>query len=475
MNEQEFEFLLYQQADQLSPEDVSPHLPSPWRRALKQVCWGLALWSITLDMFYLNYLLPTLGVILLWLGLRSLRHQNRPFRVGYALSWVLSLHHVFIVAVLATPASQNPPLLLGLGWFGSLITWGVYLCLWLGLRGVFRQAQLPPKPRAAGWLVVCYGLLMGMGVLSLNLLIFVLPFLLVWILLLVGLYRTHRSLDQAGYAVHPASVRVSNGWAAATWLGITVLAVVVPLSLSLRLPLQGVEPFTPTPQQSQVRTQLEQLGFPTDLLTLLPDDQVSQLENATQVQVTTQTGSAEYADMSKLSMDIVEVALTQTGDIRVYAFFHWDSPPKQRMLEGVYLIPNVHELAVSLSIDQLQGMLFWEESGQTFQAPLGNLFTSPPEIQLTHSFQGYSYTDLTFSLPKDGEQIRGYVTWTLHGFTMATNFNAMVVYLHQESPLLYPWNTPSNQYRTNSWGSMGSAPFSSLDQPLLIQYPDTSS
>ncbi|OUN26157.1 hypothetical protein [Pseudoflavonifractor sp. An85] len=470
MKEQELEFLLYQQAYQLSPKDFSP-----WRRALKQVCWGLALWSITLDIFYLNYLLPTLGAILLWLGLRSLRRQNRPFHVGFVLSWVLSLYHVLIVAALATPATQNAPLLLGLRWFGSLITWGVYLCLWLGLRGVFRQAQLPPKNRAAGWLVVCYGLLMAMAFLSLNLLILVLPVLLVYIFLLVGLYRTHRSLDQAGYAVHPAPVRVSNGWAAATWLGLTVLAVVVPLSLSLRLPLQGAEPFTLNTQQSQVRGQLEQLGFPAELLVLLPDAQVAQLENATQVQVTTQTGSLEYADMSKLSMDIVEVALTQTGDIRVYAFFHWDSPPKQRMLEGLYLIPNIHELAVSLSIDQLQGMLFWEESGQTFQAPLGNLFTSPPEIQLTHASQGYSYADLTFSLPKDGEQIRGYVSWTLHGFTMATNLNAKVVYLHQESPLLYPCNTPGNQYFTNSWSSMGSAPFSALDRPLLIQYPDISS
>lgn len=470
MNEPELDFPLYQQPNQLSSEDSSP-----WRGALKQVCWGLALWSITLDVFYLNFLLPTLGIVLLWLGLRSLRRQNTPFRVGYALSWVLSLHHVLLMAVLATPATQNDFLLLGLGWFGSLVTWGVYLSLWLGLRGVFRQAQLPPKTRAAGWLVVCYGLLMGIGVLSLNWLVFVLPFLLVWILLLVGLYRTHRSLDQAGYAVHPAPVRISNGWAAATWLGITVLAAVVALSLSLHLPLQGVRPFTLNTQQSQARTQLEQLGFPSDLLALLPDEQVAQLEGATQVQVTTQTGSAEYADLSKLSMDIVEVVLTQTGDIRVYAFFHWDTPPKQRMLEGLYLIPNVHELSIPLSIGKLQGMLFWDEGNQTFQAPLGNLFTTPPEIQLTPSSQGFWNADLTFSLPKDGENIRGYVTWTLYGFTTATNLNAKVVYLHQETPLLYPWNTPSNQYLTNSWSSMGSAPFSALDRPLLIQYPDTSS
>lgn len=230
MKEQDFEQLLYQEANHLTPEEFSSPLPTPWRSALKQLCWGLTLPSITLNFLYLDCIFPTLGGVLVW------------------------------------------------------------------------------------------------------------------------------------------------------------------------------------------------LGFPTDLLTLLPNDQVAQLDDATHIQVTTQTSTTENADLSQLSMDIVEIVLMQTGDIRVYAF------------------------------------------GQPIHLSLRNPAHYVP--------QWYPYADIIFSLPKGGEHMRGYVTWTLHGFTMATNFNAKVVYLHQNSPFLYPWATPGNQYRNNSLANL---PFAYLDRPLLIQYPDTSS
>lgn len=474
MNERDFEQLLYQEADQLSPKKLSTPLPTPWKHALKQLCWGLVLTSITLNFLYLDYLLPTLGSVLVWLGFRSLRRQNTPFQAGYLLSWGMCLLRLVNLTLLATPVSQDSSLLLGLYLFGSLVNWVLYLSLWLGLRGVFHQAHLPPKTSSAGWLVICYGLILGMALISFDLLLLVLPVLIFWILLLVGLYRTHRSLDQAGYAIRPAPVRVSNRWAALVWLGVTALSVVVALFLSLRLPMHSVEPLESGTQYSQLRTQLETLGFPADLLQQLPDHQVAQLEGATVIEV---DGGGYYSpdtDVSGLSMDLVKVMFTDTGDIQIYAFFHWETSPEHRMLEGIRLIPNIHSLSISAQLDQPEGMLQWEEDGQSYQAPLGTLFTSPPEIVLTTSPQWYQYADITFSLPKEGENIRGYVTWGLHGFTTTTNFNAQVTYIHQESPLLYPWNTPCNVYRNQSYYYF-CPPFEFYDRLMLVQYPGPSS
>lgn len=469
MNERDFEQLLYQEADHLSPQKLSTPLPTPWKRALKQLCWGLALTSITLNFLYLDYLLPTLGGVLVWLGLRSLRRQNAPFQAGYLLSWLMCLLRLVNLTLLATPVSQNSSLLLGLYLFGSLVTWLLYLCLWLGLRGVFHQAHLSPKTRSAGWLVIGYGLLLGLALFPFGILLLVLPLLILWILLLVGLFRTHRSLDQAGYAVRPAPVRVSNRWATLTWLGLTALSVVVALSLSLRLPMQGVEPLDMNTQHSQLRTQLEQLGFPAHLLQMLPDEQVEQLERATYIEVDSGGNYAPDADVAGLSMEVVEVMFSHAGEARMYAFFQWDTPPEHRMLEGIRLLPNVQQLAVPLQLDQPQGVLQWEEDGQSFQAPLGTLFTAPPEILLSASPQGYPYADLTFSLPKEGEHIRGYVSWTLGYFSSATNLNAQVTYLHQESPLLYPWDAPCNVYRNQSHHYC--EPFEFYDSLVLVQYP----
>ena len=75
MNDQEFDKLLYQRATDLSPEPLS----GPWRRALGFICWSLILITVTLSVLSLQYILPALGSLLLYLGFRSLRKPAGPW------------------------------------------------------------------------------------------------------------------------------------------------------------------------------------------------------------------------------------------------------------------------------------------------------------------------------------------------------------------------------------------------------------
>ena len=59
-----FDALLTESADTLPP----PADVSPWRSAMSCVVWGIALKTLTLQLLYLDYILPTLGCILLVLG-----------------------------------------------------------------------------------------------------------------------------------------------------------------------------------------------------------------------------------------------------------------------------------------------------------------------------------------------------------------------------------------------------------------------
>ena len=56
-----FDALLTESADTLPP----PADVSPWRSAMSCVVWGIALKTLTLQLLYLHYILPTLGCILL--------------------------------------------------------------------------------------------------------------------------------------------------------------------------------------------------------------------------------------------------------------------------------------------------------------------------------------------------------------------------------------------------------------------------
>ena len=72
--------------DQLLQENVSALPPAmaevnPWREAMYLVLWGMGLTTITFNFLYLDMILPALGGILMVLGFRTLRRENK------ALQW----------------------------------------------------------------------------------------------------------------------------------------------------------------------------------------------------------------------------------------------------------------------------------------------------------------------------------------------------------------------------------------------------
>ena len=67
--------LLQASLPELPPAEIAQGV-TPWRRAMGRILWGLALTSITLQFWNLQYLLPTIGLVLLMLGFRALRREN---------------------------------------------------------------------------------------------------------------------------------------------------------------------------------------------------------------------------------------------------------------------------------------------------------------------------------------------------------------------------------------------------------------
>ncbi|HCO50788.1 MAG TPA: hypothetical protein DIT21_05145, partial [Oscillibacter sp.] len=62
----------------LPPEEVVRDV-TPWKRAMNQVLIGMVLCTIILNFWYLNYILPAVGMVLWLLGLRALRRENGYF------------------------------------------------------------------------------------------------------------------------------------------------------------------------------------------------------------------------------------------------------------------------------------------------------------------------------------------------------------------------------------------------------------
>ena len=477
MNEREFDQLLYQGAAQIPSEALPDQPPQPWRKPMSFICWGLALSSFSLNFFYLNYLLPAVGVVLLWLGFRMLRRTNSALRFAWVIATLLTIFRLSVTVLQATPLS--PKLTSGLGVVlfltETFLTWLLYIGLWQGLKEVFRSAGLPPKTRAAGFLVLWYSILVPLAWLEVQGFLLVLPMILLWIVILICLYRTGHGLDEAGYTITPVSVHLSNRHCLALWLGIPAAAILLFMFCFQRLPMDVSEAELPSTAQSELREELTELGFPEALLADLTDQEVEKLQGARYIEATgLSSANDENDELEKLADGFVMVVFPDDR-LQFYYWFSWTEEPEHRLMDGIEVDPfHQSGYLTHISKDHLQGRLLWEEDGRTLQATLSGeraqnyWWTAGP---FTSAHSAHDIYSVDFSLPKNGTNIRGYVAWQAHPThpSQRLNFNSYAGYTHQISLFNYPWQTPSDYEHTSRISS--DLRFPQHQSLVLFQYP----
>ena len=201
--------------EQLPEEQLPAARVTPWRQAMRCVLWGIGLTSITLNFWNLQHLLPMVGSILLMLGFRTLRQENGCLRSCWRLSIALAALRGGYAVVMGTVLSRLVPWLeAAIAWTLSILFWLVCLGLWWGMREIGRKAgQEKPSAKAAGALVLWYGVLILTGLLGQTLQGAALWLLLaLYIIILRQLTRLTRALDNCGYAVEAAPVRLDGRW-----------------------------------------------------------------------------------------------------------------------------------------------------------------------------------------------------------------------------------------------------------------------
>ncbi|MGM9545188.1 MAG: hypothetical protein ACI3VI_01290, partial [Vescimonas sp.] len=252
--------------DQVLTEDAAALPPSgvevnPWREAMRLVLWGLGLTTLTLHFLYLDVILPAIGAILMVLGFRTLRRENRALRWCYRLSIAAAAVRSIAYTLNALPweTGYAPAYVL------MLLTLALYICLWRGMVGVSRAAgsEKPAAP-AAGALVIFYAVLIPLAYIGLEGWLAVLPLVIIYIAILRSLVKLSRSLADTGYVVTAAPVRLPTWAVLWGYLGVTLAAILLAMFLGQRYPMDW-QTRADAPQDAAIRAELLELGFPRDV------------------------------------------------------------------------------------------------------------------------------------------------------------------------------------------------------------------
>lgn len=478
-----FEALLAQSVAELPPEEIVADV-TPWRRAMNRILFGMALCAITLNFWCLNYILPAIGTVLLLLGFRTLRRENRWLGGCFAVT-VIRAACFFATLILNTTILQSavftPAVTTTLTVINAVLLLALYFCFWRGLLAVQKKAGLPAQAGGALALIVWYALVCVLAAVHYTGWIVPIAMLVGYGYILRSLYRLSGALDEAGYAIAPGPVRVTDRCL------VLVIAAVLGIGCTLgylfgssyRMDWQPADTSKQT-QTEAIRQQLLDLGFPEAVLNDLTPEDIAACDGALRVVVETEdypvndgrnvlweayNEKHERYYVQDTVYDVKELRLTGVavqlpGERETWMVFHhflWTADPGFYGTEAIQIRPAYRSIPEGWSAaGDVTGRVLYDRDGQTFAAPYASLgaqtFTANTVL-----WGEQTNTDLfaAFSLPRHAEHARGYVAYSTTEALNGYIFSSGEYYVHQQTWLQYPAVTAMEKCLTAAWGDTG--------------------
>lgn len=476
MNDAEFDDLLQKSLPGPPPDDVARET-TPWGSAMSCVLVGLALSALTLNFWNLNYILPAVGLVLMLLGFRSLRRENGWFSACLILS-VLRLACLLPLLVLNAAACWR----IALGALSTVLSvvstvalFALLFCLWNGLKAVKRSVGLPATAGAAAALMVWFLLIFVLVYLGFNGTVAAIAMLVAYVLILRALFKLSGALDEAGYAIHPAPVRVSDRAVVLILLALLVAGTVCGCLFGASFPMEWTARQTAeTAEVTEIKAQLLDLGFPEDVLGDLTEEDILGCKGALQVVTVTRdhpvndgrevtTHNANITS-TRTVFDVEELRVTSVGvqlpgereEWKLFHHFRFVADPGFYGTESIQLWPADRMNEGWIGMGGFTGQLLYDRDGQTYTAPYYSL---GKEVYPSNSplWGSQTSTDVfaDFSLPNDGAEKRGYVSYSIKVLQSGYIVDSWINYTHQTSWLQYPAKTAKEARMAGVWNGGG--------------------
>lgn len=479
--EGDFDRMLESSVSEFPPEDIVAEV-TPWKKATNRVLVGMAFRTITLNFWCLNYILPAIGMVLMLLGFRTLRHENKWFRTCFFIT-VFCAACFFPMLILNTTILQSTVSASSISSIWTLVTlillFAELICLWSGFRAVQRKVSLPTRTGGAVALIVWYALVCLLAFIRYNGWIILSAMIVGYVFIIRSLYRLSKELNESGYSIRTAPVKVPDRAIVFSIVAFLSLGIVFGYLFGGSYPMEWYAVDSEEHRNvDPIKTHLMELGFPEYVLDDLSAEDLAACDGALQVvvdvtdeamndgrTVTAYSGEENRHITQTTVYDVKELRITGigvqiSGERERWIIFHhflWTVDPGFYGTESIQLWPTYQGISEGwCSGGEVTGRVLYDKNEETFSAAyysLGNqTFTS------NSIFWGnQTSTDVfaAFSMPKNGENYRGYVSYPVDelqdGYIISSWFN----YTHQQSWLQYPSMTAMEKRMTNSWNDAG--------------------
>ena len=473
-NELPFDALLQATASELPPPAATVDRISPWKKAVKQILFGLALTTIIFEFGILSYIPPLCGQLLLLLGFRTLRRENRHFKAGYLFAIATLVIRFAGLILNATFWSSLDPLaqyLRFLSYGMIILVIGITVSLRNGLAAVQRKSSVPVDTGNATALIVWYvglnlsALLLGAArdhpgtvLHSLPITIATTVLMIIYVCILYSFYRQSTALlEISGYVIEPAPVKISSkklGLGLFSFL--FILMTIVYLSFN-QYPMEwtAVDPAEHT-QVENIKEELRTLGFPDKLLDAMTTEDILICEGVKSIEsigsgkrplndgrTVVEKGDgyiniSTVYDVYELEITTVAVQLAKERQWKFFYYFEWLIDPKIYRTDAICIHPVCANEEFFLPAGELTGRLLYDRGDTTYTA---DYYRIGPSLYERQGFNPVLSSDwfATFSFPIIGKNYRGYLSYEAELNTHHwTNLDTWLYYFHPKHWLQYP-------------------------------------
>lgn len=452
MNDNDFENMLENSVpDGLLPEEIVNNV-TPWKKAMKRILWGIALSTVTFNVLYLNYILPAIGLILILFGYRALRCENKWFNMCFIASAGRAAYF-FLKLVLNTTIIKSYDvafkILFAFDVVSSVLIVFEFFCLWRGLRTAQKKAGLPVRCGSAFMLMLWYAILCVLSFIRYNGSVIIIMMLIGYIFIIFSVYRLSKTFDKVGYSFKTAFIKISNKCIVL----ILVLAVSVGATIGYlfggRYPMKWrAADLSEHDEVESIKAHLTELGFPEYVLDDLSAEDIKSCDGALSIVV--DNSNLWHGELADGMLEMVGIGVKISDEPHKWIIFHhfvWTEDPGFCGTESVHLWPIYQDISSGwISDGEISGRVLYDKEGETFIAPYHLL----EETYLTYDtvlFGNQTRRDIfaSFSMPKKGNNGRGYVSYSVKGNSSADVIYSSMHYTHQKSRFQYPVMTAAEK------------------------------
>lgn len=473
MNDMEFDSMLVNSVAELPPDDVVNEV-TPWREAVDRIIIGIALNIFTLKFWGLNYILPTIGIILSLLGFRSLRRENAWFKACWFIILIRAAYFlptlVLDATILRNTAFASPisGILTALNMALILM---LFFCLWRSFITVKQKANLPAHAGAAIKLIVWYVIICTLALLQYNGLVVVVIMITSYIRIIRNLFKLPKELDEAGYAIQTAPVRIPDWKIVSTIIGFITVGIICGYLFFSSYPMEWKIAKTSEDETiTEIKEHLIELGFPKTILEDLSAKDIMACEGALGVVVKVSDHptndnrpvekSASDSIYSYIYSDVEHLRITGIGvelpgereQWKIFHHFLWTVDPGFYGTESIQLVPPYGRKEGWESVGDITGRVLYDKNGQVYVAPFYSLSN---ETYTSNSIflgkQTSTRVFASFSMPREGENHRGYLSYNIKEVRDKCVLLAIINYTHQRSWIQYPVMTAREKSMTTEW------------------------